>query len=117
MRFSLRSIAVSLALAGAAACSLRDAACGKPGQQTEEPAAAPASDAAARPGGGSQRFRIVFLGDSLTAGLGILSEDAYPLVLQRKFEEEGYANVDITNASISGDTTAGGLQRVPGMLD
>jgi len=111
----MRSIVMSLALAAAAACSIRDSACGRPAQSSDEPPASPA--AAAAPANGSQRFRIVFLGDSLTAGLGLLSEEAYPVVLQQKFQDEGYGNVDITNASISGDTTAGGLQRVSGVLD
>jgi acyl-CoA thioesterase-1 len=59
----------------------------------------------------------VFLGDSVTAGLGLLSEDAYPAVIGRKFAEEGYANVEIVNAGVSGDTTASALRRVNDVLE
>lgn len=60
--------------------------------------------------------RIVALGDSLTAGLGIPREDAYPAVLQRKLREGGIA-LDVVNAGISGDTTADGLRRVNWALE
>jgi acyl-CoA thioesterase-1 len=39
------------------------------------------------------------------------------MVIQRKFLEEGYSNVHVVNAGISGDTTAGGLQRLEGLLE
>jgi acyl-CoA thioesterase I len=70
------------------------------------------------PGGTTSRpFKIVFLGDSLTAGLGLLSEEAYPALIGKKFADEGYSNVEIVNAGVSGDTTAGGLRRLPEALD
>ena len=55
--------------------------------------------------------KIVVLGDSLTAGLGLLEAQAYPALLQEKLNEDGYA-WDVINAGISGDTTAAGLQRI-----
>jgi acyl-CoA thioesterase-1 len=112
---AVRSIAFSLALAGAAACSIRDAACGRPPASSVEPTADQV--AAARNGTTApQHFKILFLGDSLTAGLGLLSDEGYPVAIQQKFATEGYTNVEVVNASVSGDTTAGGLERLDGVL-
>lgn len=55
--------------------------------------------------------RIVVLGDSLTAGLGLRPEDAYPAVLQRRLDVKGL-KYQVINAGISGDTSAGGLSRL-----
>jgi len=60
--------------------------------------------------------RIVALGDSLTAGLGIPPEDAYPALLQRKLKESGRA-IDVINAGISGDTSSDGLRRASWALE
>ncbi len=57
-----------------------------------------------------------FLGDSLTAGLGVLTEESFPSRLQYLFTAEGYDEVEIQNAGVSGDTTAGGLRRVQTVL-
>lgn len=113
---ALRSLVLSIALAIAAACSLRDAACGRPLSRQTSPTAD--EIAAAETGTTAPRyFKIVFLGDSLTAGLGLLSDEAYPALIQQKFAQEGYSNVEIANAGISGDTTAGGLQRLDSLLE
>lgn len=58
-----------------------------------------------------ETIRIVALGDSLTAGLGLGSSDALPAVLQQLLESRG-TPVEIQNAGVSGDTTAGGLARL-----
>jgi acyl-CoA thioesterase-1 len=58
---------------------------------------------------------IVFLGDSLTAGLGLDENQAYPALLGRQLREEGKA-VRVVNAGVSGDTTAGGLSRIGWIL-
>jgi acyl-CoA thioesterase-1 len=58
---------------------------------------------------------IVALGDSLTAGFGLLSEEAYPALLEQRLRREGYA-YRVVNAGVSGDTTAGGLRRVDWVL-
>lgn len=55
--------------------------------------------------------RIVAFGDSLTAGYMLAQSDAFPAQLERRLRERG-ANVQILNAGVSGDTTAGGLARV-----
>jgi acyl-CoA thioesterase I len=54
---------------------------------------------------------IVALGDSLTAGLGVAKEDAYPALLQARLRREGYG-YRVVNAGVSGDTSAGGLRRL-----
>ena len=59
---------------------------------------------------------IVCLGDSLTAGLGLLTNQAYPHVLDEMFAAEGYQEVEMVNAGVSGDTSAGGLRRVEALL-
>jgi acyl-CoA thioesterase-1 len=58
---------------------------------------------------------IVALGDSLTAGFGVLPDDAYPALLEERLRREGYA-YRVVNAGVSGDTTAGGLRRVDWVL-
>ena len=56
-------------------------------------------------------MRILVLGDSLTAGYGLKSKDAFPVRLEQALQASGY-NVTVINASVSGDTTAGGLARL-----
>jgi len=56
-------------------------------------------------------IKIVALGDSLTAGYGLASQDAYPARLQAALQAKGF-DVVITNAGVSGDTTNAGLLRV-----
>lgn len=113
----LRPVLTALALLGLGACSVRDAACGSAKEKAAiERAEVQASiPSAVTPG--ADTFKIVMLGDSLTAGLGLLSEDAFPSLIQRKFAQEGYANVEVVNAGISGDTTAGGASRVESSLE
>jgi Lysophospholipase L1 and related esterases len=53
----------------------------------------------------------VFLGDSLTAGLGLAVADSYPSVIQERLNAEGL-NYEVVNAGVSGDTSAGGLARL-----
>jgi acyl-CoA thioesterase-1 len=58
---------------------------------------------------------IVALGDSLTAGLGVAPDEAYPARLEARLRREGY-HYRVVNAGVSGDTTAGGLRRVDWVL-
>ena len=58
---------------------------------------------------------IVVLGDSLTAGLGLLPDEAYPVLLEQRLRREGFA-YRVVNAGVSGDTTAAGLRRVEWVL-
>jgi len=54
---------------------------------------------------------LVFLGDSLTAGLGLSKEQAYPALIEARLRAEGRP-WKVVNAGISGDTTAGGAARL-----
>ena len=62
------------------------------------------------------RPRIVAFGDSLTAGLGLLEQEAYPALLQRKIDAAGY-QFEVVNAGVSGDTSAGALRRLDWALE
>ena len=54
---------------------------------------------------------IVAFGDSLTAGYGLAANEAFPAQLQRALIAKGLT-VNVVNAGVSGDTTAGGLARL-----
>ena len=58
---------------------------------------------------------IVALGDSLTAGLGVAAEEAYPALLEARLAREGL-HYRVVNAGVSGDTTAGALRRLDWVL-
>jgi acyl-CoA thioesterase I len=58
----------------------------------------------------ARTLRIVALGDSLTAGLGLPADKAFPAVLQAALRAKGY-DVAVANAGVSGDTAADGLAR------
>lgn len=77
-----------------------------PAAPAPPPAATPAETAAAR---------VVFLGDSITAGAGLGEGQAYPALLERSWAEEGL-RVAVVNAGVSGDTTAGGRRRLDWLL-
>jgi len=62
------------------------------------------------------RPRIVVLGDSLTAGLGLASRESYPMLLQERLKNQGL-NFEVVNAGVSGDTSSGGLSRVDWALE
>ena len=62
------------------------------------------------------RPRIVFLGDSLTAGLGLDPSQSVTALLQQRLLAEGYP-YEVVNAGVSGDTSAGGLSRLDWSLD
>ena len=64
----------------------------------------------------SSRPRIVFLGDSLTAGYGLDKNQSVPSLIQSHLEQEGYP-YEVVNAGVSGDTSAGGLSRLDWSLD
>ena len=81
----------------------------------EEPAPAPSPTPAGAVASAARvtdaRPKIVALGDSLTAGYGLSETQAYPALLQRRIDADGY-KFQVVNAGVSGDTTAGGLRRL-----
>jgi len=93
-----------------AALALAAAACGaKPEPPATSTAAANATPATATTPASTQR--IVALGDSLTAGLGLAPDQAYPALLQARLKSAGL-DYEVINAGVSGDTSAGGLERL-----
>src|SRR5437764_6912824 len=63
----------------------------------------------------SNVITIVALGDSLTAGYGLSRKQAWPALVAEKMRAAGY-EFEVVNAGSSGDTTAGGLRRLPALL-
>ena len=61
--------------------------------------------------GETKPIKMVVLGDSLSAGLGLSASSAFPARLQKSLEAKGIA-VDMINAGVSGDTTSGGRDRL-----
>jgi len=55
---------------------------------------------------------VLFLGDSLTAGLGVQPEEAYPRLLGEMLTKDGVADVRIVNGGVSGSTSASALSRL-----
>ena len=66
-------------------------------------------------GSPGSRILITFLGDSLSAGLGVNEDEAFPMVVEGRLRDLGW-NVEVVNAGISGDTTAGGVSRLSWIL-
>jgi len=58
---------------------------------------------------------VLVFGDSLSAGYGVPIEKAWVALLQQRLRAQGYPQT-VVNASVSGDTTAGGLARLPAAL-
>jgi acyl-CoA thioesterase-1 len=114
---NFRWAGVLLASLLAASCS-REVPAPRTDAATPAPAApaAPPAPPAPAPIRDSGLPRVVVLGDSLSAGLGLLENQAYPALLQRKMNADGY-KWEVVNAGVSGDTSAAGLQRVDWALD
>jgi acyl-CoA thioesterase-1 len=109
--FGAAGLALSFTLALGAAC----------GGAKEKPAPAntPAAEVKPPPGLETEppaRPKVVALGDSITAGLGVLQNEAYPAQLQQLINADGY-EVDVINGGESGDTSATALRRAEGLLD
>src|SRR5688572_6675539 len=90
-------------------------ACGKPAEETSR-AVVPPPAPPAEPRDSPDRPKIVVLGDSLTAGLGLAETQSFPSLLQEYADKAGY-QFKVVNAGVSGDTSAGGLRRVDWALD
>lgn len=73
------------------------------------PAVAPAEEPAPAPP------TVLILGDSLSAAYGLAREDGWVALLVRRLKEQGRPEA-VVNASVSGETTAGGLTRLPALL-
>jgi len=111
MQNSPRTLFLLLALVSALAGGCGDSS---PTEPTREEAAREprGSAAAAIP---ADAPRVVFVGDSISAGLHLSSDEAFPAVLQRELADEGLP-FHLVNAGVSGDTTAGGRSRIDWLL-
>lgn len=92
------------------------ASCSSEQPRRDTPPASPAETAPAAAAAVASIPRIVILGDSLTAGLGLAPEEAYPALLQKRLDAGGL-KYEVVNAGVSGDTSAGGLRRVDWVLE
>ncbi len=98
----------------AVGCSVREAACGR------DPDTLPPlteAEAAVLAGEAPPHIQVTVLGDSIAAGFGLLQGEAFPALLQDEFSTDGYVRVDVVNAGLSGDTTAGGLSRLEWLME
>lgn len=63
-----------------------------------------------------QAATILVWGDSLSAGYGLKPQEDWPTLLQTRLDKEGFRH-RVVNASVSGETTAGGRTRLPAALE
>jgi acyl-CoA thioesterase-1 len=105
----MRRIIVGAVLAGlGAGCGAGQGDARRPGAAVVDSApvvAAPVDD----------RPVVLCFGTSLTAGLGLAPESAYPALLQRKVDSAGF-RFRVVNAGVSGETSADGLRRIDWLL-
>jgi len=120
-----REVRAALLLAGAVGAlgwGCGDRASARPTPETTRDGASGATPAGASAGasaGGAAaapRARVVLLGTSLTAGLGLDLAEAYPALLQQRADSAGY-RVEVVNAGLSGETSAGALRRARWVLE
>jgi len=64
----------------------------------------------------AEDYKVLVMGDSISAAYGLNEEDGWVHLAEKQLRKEGF-NVTFVNASISGDTTGGGLRRLPDALD
>lgn len=122
-------LALALVAAAAAGCGAPDVPRARD-QQLPPPIHDPSTGAAVGGVAGDERVRaatpavepaaaapplVVFLGDSLTAGYGLSAEEAFPAHVERLLAERGLP-VRALNAGVSGDTSAGGRERLAWFL-
>ncbi|NCD26286.1 MAG: arylesterase, partial [Deltaproteobacteria bacterium] len=69
----------------------------------------------ARPASGGSPMHILAFGDSLTAGYGLAPSESFAARLEQRLLAKG-RSVRVTNAGLSGDTSSGGLDRLPWSL-
>jgi acyl-CoA thioesterase-1 len=100
---------VVVSVLGVSACNSGASVGGPAGQGAQS---APAADPSAPP----PRPKVVVLGDSITAGYGLVESLSFPAILQKYVDADGY-EFEVVNAGVSGDTSAGGLRRLDWALE
>jgi len=99
----------------------RDTVGSVPGDTVQSNPAGPAARAAGAAGASVATARtatrpvVLFAGTSLTAGLGLDPDSAYPMLIQRKIDSAGLPFA-VTNAGVSGETTSGLMSRLDWLL-
>jgi acyl-CoA thioesterase-1 len=111
----MRSVLILTVLLTLAGCSRERANPQEPPSAAPPPPSASSAPAVPRPDEDA-RPKVVVLGDSLTAGLGLAQSEAYPALVEQKMRAAGY-DWDVVNAGVSGDTSAAGLARAEWALD
>lgn len=111
MKFNISILFLSL-------CAAFWSSCGSSPEQTREAentpiAADPSPEAAASE---EEEKVILFFGNSLTAGMGLELTEAFPALIQQRLDSLGY-DYKVVNAGLSGETTAGGNQRLDWVLE
>ncbi len=111
MQVSLKPLLIGISLLTLIGCERREDATSHTTAETTPIA----PTVAALPQQLTDARRVVFLGDSLTAGYGLDPAEAFPSLIERQLASEGMS-VTVVNAGVSGDTTAGGLRRLDWIL-
>jgi acyl-CoA thioesterase I len=86
-----------------------------PACKKEQPSAGPPAQAPAARLPATQRPAIIFLGTSITAGLGVDLSQAYPALIEKRLDSL-HLDYQVINAGVSGETSAGALQRIGWLL-
>ncbi len=112
-RVFLALVPVASAVACSGASSAGDAR--SPAASERSPAGAPSGNSADRGARSADRRGILFAGTSITAGLGLEPDSAYPQLIDRKLDSLRLP-YDAVNAGVSGETSAGLLRRIDWLL-
>lgn len=86
-----------------------------PSETAKAPAATATAPAAGQPAATTGKKRLLFFGNSLTAGYGVEPDEAFPALIGDKIDSLKL-NYEVINAGLSGETTAGGRSRVGWIL-
>lgn len=113
MRVDVRKWGAAIALATLVACGSGTES--KPAADARVPVESTTAVGVPATAGARSGPRVLIVGTSLTAGLGLDPDSAYPAVLQRLADSSGYA-VTIVAAGLSGETSAGALRRIDWLL-
>jgi acyl-CoA thioesterase-1 len=103
-------LAVCIAATIGLACGSREAPSSAPPAATPTAPSEPSTAATQR-----TMPKVIFLGDSISAGIHLADDQAFPAVLERMLRARG-TPFELVNAGVSGDTTAGGVSRLDWLL-
>lgn len=111
-RHEARALSAAIALVAVVACTPAPA---KDKADTSTAARRPESKPGAATAVPTNQKQILFVGTSLTAGLGLEPDSAYPMLIQRKIDSAGLS-FEVVNAGVSGETSSGLLDRLDWLL-